>query len=101
MYTTYTGTMTTTQLNPSSAAFADHVHEQLRDVRETLQSQTETLRYLESSLDADGKDFERGPHAPPITEIRTLLNVATTLIIHQESYWRTAADARHRERALR
>lgn len=77
----------TNQINYRSKEWAEDVASRLDDARVHVAAAASALRSVAADMDADGKDVERGPHAPPIQDVQSLLNIATSLLAMQTSNW--------------
>lgn len=80
----------------SSAEWASHVSLTLEKAAQAASEHAANLRALAAEFERDGKDMERGPHAPPLRDLASVLSVAARTLMVQSTDWRRAADARRK-----
>lgn len=84
----------TNQIDYSSKKWADDVARRLFVAKANVADAADVLRRLILDMDADGHDWDRGPHAPPVEDIQSLLRIATSLLTQQASSWEGYAHHR-------
>lgn len=77
-----------------SVAWASHCTLVFENAAADLREQAISLDNLAADLDRDGKDFHRGPHAPPAKDIAAVLRMAAAKASNEADRWRAATDAR-------
>jgi len=77
----------TNQINYQSKEWAEDVASRLDDALDNVREAACVLRWLVEDMDADGNDYTRGPHTPPIEDVRALLRIASSLLAQQSSSW--------------
>lgn len=80
----------------TSVAWASHVNLTLEAAAAELWERMRILDQLAADMDEDGKDMERGPHAPPIRDVASTLRLAAAKLTDEASRWRIATDNRAR-----
>ena len=85
----------TKEIDYSSKEWAIDVAERLSEALAGVQDAAHVLSSLVQDMDADGNDAQRGPHAPPVEDVRVLLRMASFLLSQQSGNW--YSHALHRE----